>query len=100
MTTRNKPVNVRYCDMTEAEGRSFLAITMAPEQRRINEIMKLYPEYTYDTEVGPLENWIRAIAHDNEIPLPDAREAVRQMSDPIWNGNKAKVIGSWIWFLA
>lgn len=96
MTTETQPV-VKYLDL---DDQGFYAVTMAGEDKRQACVQRLYPDYAYDPNQGPLANWKAAIAQANGVTLDRAGEAIRNITDPIYGGDQAATVGRFVWFLA
>lgn len=89
--------SVKWLDLT---GQEFVALTMAPVAHRRESVERLYPEYSWVDEEGPLWNWIHAVADDQRIEHEDAAEAIRNLSDPIFGGPNSQKIAMFVWYLA
>jgi hypothetical protein len=95
-----KTIEVRWLNVQKDFDENFYGLTMASEAHRRKSIKRLYPNYGYNEDEGPLENYIQAIAFDQDVPVADVRETVRNKLDPIFGDGGADGFQPFIWYLA
>lgn len=84
-------MSVAYLDLDTVDA---YALTMASEDLRRRSIERLFPDYQYDPDLGPLVNYREAVAEANGFTTEEAKHAIS--SAAFLNPTLAR----WIWFLA